>query len=145
MRYYLDTEFNGFGGDLISLALVRDDGAFIYLADHVAEPDQWVAINVIPKIDVGEAPKWVSRATFGHHIRDFLSGDEKPVIVADWPDDIRYFCVSLIVGPGQRVRPLPDIVFVIKWIDAYPTTLPGAVQHNALWDARAIRHKLIPV
>ena len=27
MRYFLDTEFNGFGGDLLSLALVPEHGA----------------------------------------------------------------------------------------------------------------------
>ena len=31
MRYFLDTEFNGFGGTLISLALVSELGTSIYL------------------------------------------------------------------------------------------------------------------
>ena len=30
MRYYLDTEFNGSGGALLSFALLREDGAAIY-------------------------------------------------------------------------------------------------------------------
>jgi hypothetical protein len=27
-------------------------------------------------------------------------------------------------------------------VDAYPTTLDGAIQHNAWWDAMALRHLL---
>lgn len=34
MRYFLDTEFNGFGGGLISLALVREDGLPFYAIMH---------------------------------------------------------------------------------------------------------------
>lgn len=29
MKYFLDTEFDGFGGDLISLALVCEDGQMV--------------------------------------------------------------------------------------------------------------------
>jgi hypothetical protein len=36
----------------------------------------------------------------------------------------------------------PSIKFEMHRVDAYPTTLPGAVQHNAYWDAMALRHKL---
>ena len=31
MRYFLDTEYNGWGGALLSLALVPDDGEELYL------------------------------------------------------------------------------------------------------------------
>ena len=44
MRYFLDTEFNGFGGELLSLALVREDGASIYLLYTVpGNIARWVA------------------------------------------------------------------------------------------------------
>lgn len=28
-------------------------------------------------------------------------------------------------------------------VDAYPTELEGAVQHNAWWDAMALRHRAV--
>ena len=38
MRYFLDTEYNGIGGALLSLALVPDDGDELYLTFQAAEP-----------------------------------------------------------------------------------------------------------
>lgn len=145
MMYFLDCEFNGFGGELISLALVAEDGRELYLARHIQSPVEWVAENVVPIIDVGDRPDFAPIEAWGKKIAEFIADDKVASFVADWPDDIRYLCQCLITGPGQRVRPLPNLVFQLVWVDAYPTTLPGAVQHNALWDARAIKHKLLPV
>lgn len=141
MRYFLDTEFNEFGGDLISLALVREDGTSIYLVTDCPKPGPWVAVNVMPILDAGGDPIKVAPNEFGRRIAAFLHGDIDPVIVTDWPDDIRYFCQAIITGPGQMVS-LGMLHFVMLRVDAYPTTLPGAVQHNAWWDAMALRHAL---
>jgi hypothetical protein len=35
------------------------------------------------------------------------------------------------------------IITILRHIDVYPTSVEGAVQHNALWDALAIRQLLI--
>ena len=52
MRYFLDTEYNGTGGELISLALVPDDGEELYLTLAVTEPlHQWVERHVVPYLD----------------------------------------------------------------------------------------------
>ena len=50
MRYFLDVEFNGFGGPLISLALVPEDpdAAPFYEALPCPKPDVWVAAHVLP-------------------------------------------------------------------------------------------------
>ena len=51
MRYYLGTD-----GDLISLALAREDGhAALYLYGSCPEPDLWVRANVIPFMRVAGA------------------------------------------------------------------------------------------
>jgi len=144
MNYFLDTEFNEFGGELISLALVREDtGGHLYVATDCPEPGEWVKANVIPIIDAPDADAvMIHRTSFGRFIEDFLDGDEYPVIISDWPDDIRYFCQALITGPGEMVN-IPRVQFNIVRCDAYPTDLPGAVQHNALWDARALRHHIL--
>src|SRR3546814_14895388 len=50
LRYFLDTEFNGFGGDLISLALVPEygDQDFYVSLPLPAQIHPWVEQNVIP-------------------------------------------------------------------------------------------------
>lgn len=139
-RYFLDTEFNEFGGQLISLALVGEDGREVYAATECEKPGAWVSENVIPIIKcVGADPINVDPAEFGAVIQWFLRDDKTPTIIADWPDDIRYFCQAVITGPGEMVN-IPRLQFQMLRVDAYPTDLPGAVQHNALWDARALRH-----
>ncbi|MBP8234469.1 MAG: hypothetical protein KAY22_19425 [Rhizorhabdus sp.] len=144
MRYFLDTEFDGFGGPLISLALAAEDGSSLYLATDCPTPTEWVRDNVMPIITVpGADPLPVEADQFGPLIAVFLRRDPNPIIVADWPDDIRYFCAALITGPGLMVN-IPGCKFEMVRVDAYPTDLPGAVQHNALWDARALMRRLMP-
>lgn len=148
MRYYLDTEFNEFGGELISLALVREDGYSLYLVyPDLPEYGEWVKNNVVPILwdvpqsDMYESYKLEKYDQGARRIQEFLDGDAQPVIVTDWPDDIRYFCQAIITGPGMMIN-IPGLVFQMLRVDAYPTTLEGAVQHNAWWDAMALRELL---
>jgi hypothetical protein len=147
-RYFLDCEFNGMGGDLISLALISADGdRELYLSVTPTlhqKPDKWVADNVLPVLNIPTAkPRFLyAYGSIGNEIAAFLIRDNDPILVADWPDDIRYFCQCLIVGPGQMVN-IHGIKFEVVRVDAYPTTLSGAIQHNALWDAKALRHKIM--
>jgi len=145
VRYFLDTEFNEFGGDLISLALVSEAGdRELYIATECDKPGAWVKENVLPILRAGDAdPIMIQPDEFGRAIQWFLADDKLPTIVADWPDDIRYFCQAVITGPGQMVN-IPRLQFQMLRMDAYPTTLDGAVQHNALWDARALRRLFFP-
>jgi hypothetical protein len=145
VRYFLDTEFNEFGGDLISLALISEAGdRELYVATDCDKPGAWVKENVIPILGAGDThPIMIQPDDFGKAIAWFLADDKLPTIIADWPDDIRYFCQAVITGPGQMVN-IPRLQFQMLRIDAYPTELPGAVQHNALWDARALRHVFMP-
>lgn len=145
-RYFLDTEFNGAGGDLISLALVSASGLREFYAwTRCRNPVPWVAENVLPIIECVTASlsREIEPDQFGHRIASFLYDDRAPVIIADWPDDISYFCKALITAPGEMVS-IPHLAFEMIRVDAYPTDLAGAVQHNALWDARALREKLTP-
>jgi hypothetical protein len=146
MRYYLDTEFNEFGGELISLALVREDGKSIYLVyPDLEEYGPWVKENVVPILwsvpESSNAHYLTSHRHGAELIQEFLSGDPQPFIITDWPDDIRYFCQAIITGPGMMIN-IPGVVFQMIRVDAYPTTLVGAVQHNAYWDAMALRELL---
>ena len=52
VRYFLDTEFNGFGGALLSLALVPEDGSEFYITlAFDGELNAWVERNVLPYFD----------------------------------------------------------------------------------------------
>lgn len=142
MKFYLDCEFDGYGGELLSLALVPERKSLrsLYWVRDPMPPitDQWVAENVIPLMDIDTASVG-SLAHLARYLEDHLKGLSSVHIIADWPDDIAYFCKALLVGPGQRID-TPPLTFEVVRLDAYPTTLPGAVQHNALWDAMALRH-----
>ena len=145
MRYFLDTEFNEFGGDIISLALVREDGESIYLVyPELPEYGPWVKENVVPIIWSipsplpGMAYELKSKEEGAYLLANFLRGDSEPIIISDWPDDIKYFCQAVITGPGMMAA-IDNIIFQMIRVNAYPTTLEDAVQHNAWWDAKALR------
>lgn len=154
MRYFLDCEFDGFRGPLISMALVRDDGRSLYFIIDGAEDeakDPWVITNVLPILrDSPEAPYVLDRATAALAVTGYMDGDEAPHIIADWPADLRYFC-DLIEFEGGQMAPLPSFTMEVRRIDAYPTTLdrtatgPVSVQHCAWWDALALRQKVLEI
>src|SRR5690606_2267084 len=62
-------------------------------------------------------------------------------IISDWPDDIKYFCQALITSPGYMLD-IPSISFRVSRVDSYPNVIEHCVQHNAMWDAIALRYKL---
>lgn len=149
MRYYLDTEFDGFGGPLISLALVREDGHSLYRVFAETASDPWVRENVIPIL--GDCPARldrVEREAAAADIADFLRDDRRPIIVADWLADVSHLCQALAArslywgDPHGDLRKMPPLTFEVSDWDAYPSKLAAAVQHNAWWDAMALRFLL---
>ncbi len=142
MLYCLDCEFNGFGGELISLALSGEAGE-LYLCRPHAELDNlelhpWVEENVLPLLDVsGARPTILPQEEFGRAIQAFLKDVTDPCVIADWPEDLMHLMQCLIISPGHMVR-IPDLTLKLMQVSAWPTDLEGAVQHNALWDARAL-------
>lgn len=142
MRYYLDCEFDGLGGDLISLALVSEAGPSLYLVFEGYEDasDPWVIENVLPIISL-PIMKYVNRRDAQRELTQFLCGDQLPIVVTDWPDDVAYLASLMLTGPGTMID-IPRVTFEVHRVDAYPTTLAGAVRHNAWWDAKALCAKL---
>ena len=143
MRYFLDTEFNGFAGELISLALVPEHGdqefyAVLPLPDHV---HSWVQRNVVPylhSVPVGLGGDRTSRLEAATGLAHYLAGDEDPVIIADWPEDIAHFCALLVTGPGD-MAPVGSLRFEFLSSPGFSTSVNSKVPHNALHDARALR------
>lgn len=147
MRYFIDTEFDGFRGSLISMAIVREDGRSLYMIMEGAEEnatDLWVVENVMPFVrDSPEPPHVVGPETAAFLIGMHFMDDLDIEVVADWPDDIKHLCDLLHYMPGNMVPGAHQKMrFTIERVDAYPTQLPGAVRHNAWWDAVALKEKL---
>ncbi|WP_265571611.1 hypothetical protein [Sphingomicrobium nitratireducens] len=144
MRYFLDTEYNGFGGALLSLALVPDDPSDeeFYARLHCEDPiEAWVERHVIPYLDtVPEALRCEpgSRDAVAHALAHFLGPLEEAEIVADWPEDLAQFSMLLVTGPGVMVS-VPPLSLRLLNLSGFSTAANSAVPHNALHDARALR------
>jgi hypothetical protein len=146
VRYFLDTEFNGFGGSLLSLALVPEDGEEFYVTlGCEAALLPWVEQNVAPFLDhvpVGLVSPRLSRRDAAIALSHYLAIDPQPVILADWPEDISQFCNLLMTGPGEMV-PVPATTFQLVPLGGFSTASNSAVPHNALHDARALKDHIL--
>ena len=142
MRYFLDTEFNGFGGALLSLALVPEDGEEFYVTLSCADPlVPWIERNVVPYLDnvpIGLVSPRLSRLEAANALAAYLAADPTPELVADWPEDVTQFCALLMTGPGTMV-PVPPLTFRLIPLPGFSTAENSAVPHNALHDARSLR------
>ena len=143
MRYFLDTEFNGFGGALLSVALVPEDGSEEFYATiaHDGPIDPWVERHVVPFLDmVPEALKSprLPRRAAAEALAAWLAHDPAPEIVADWPEDLSQFAMLFVTGPG-RMLAVPSLTLRFEPLNNFSTAANSAVPHNALHDARALR------
>lgn len=142
MRYFLDTEYNGAGGALLSLALVPDEGDELYLTLKPGEPlVEWVERHVLPYLD--SVPEQLScprldRDVAAEALERYLRHDQEAVIIADWPEDVAQFCNLMITGPGDMIE-LRHLTFRLLPLSNFSTAMNSKVPHNALHDARALR------
>jgi hypothetical protein len=143
MRYFLDTEFDGFGGDLISLGLAAEAGEDYYVVIHPLplRPTEWVDRHVIPYLfQVPQAlDNRLDRVAAAHDLAAYLRADRDPLIVADWPEDIALFCRLLLLGDGRDIVDVDRIGFEFRRTPGFSTARNSQVPHNALHDARALR------
>ncbi len=140
MRYFLDAEFNGFGGELISLALVPEDetAAPFYEALPCAKPEPWVASHVIPVLRTNP----ISHAEMVVKLAAYLHDDAEPVVTGDWPEDIAHLALLMVTGPGYRV-PSPRFVFELLDLPLFDSAALSHVPHNACHDATALRNYVL--
>lgn len=143
MKFYLDTEFNGFGGDLISLALVGEPqphsmavGGFVQsewyntvLFRGPTEP--WVQEHVIPVLNATPLMPDLFRQSFHEFIRRF----DNPEIICDWHADAEHFCRLLA---GKDYGTSLDFSCRITILKTPPGEPISDVPHNALEDARSL-------
>lgn len=144
--FYIDCEFDGHDGPLLSIAMVRGDGYSLHVEVIEKAKDPWVVANVMPIMDKHKAdvmrvaePNYV-----GSVLRQFIGDCTSPTIIADSPVDIGRFCRAISTGKDGEWQSadFSQMKFVVYNVDCYPTTLEGAFQHNAWWDAMALRAAL---
>ena len=133
---FIDCEFNGMGGALLSMALVDEAGTEWYEVTlqnekRDEEMDPWVEENVIPVLNKPN----ISYLEFQASLAKFLNTYQACHIIADFPDDIKHFCECLLTGPGTRLDTPPLTMEIRRDIGARGSVIP----HNALSDAKAIR------
>lgn len=137
-RAFIDTEFDSFGGRLISIAVVGDQGEEYYgvVADTAVNP--WVQEHVIPKL--GQHP--IALDQLREQIVSFLVWNFPECqlqVYADWPDDLAHF-FSLLSEPNGVTRITSPVVGIFTRPPRPPT--PDN-PHNALSDARALKEAFL--
>lgn len=147
---YLDTEFNGHGGELLSLAIADPGGVHWYGVLH-HEPGKlvpWVREHVEPlffklpstagRTLVGYGSPLMQplkRSVFRTSLRQYLHWRQGSTIVADWPADIAYL-LQEFVGESFDQAFCPRMKFeLIRTPEGEPKP---EIPHNALSDAIAL-------
>ncbi len=142
-RLYLDTEFDGFGGPLISIALV--DGsetniAFYYGPHYAGKRNEWVEKNVLPVLDASFVPRTplafdrlcALAVTF---LRNVASSGWVEV-VADHPADFVH--LNRLLDGWSAQHEFRDLPFQLRTLLVHSGELDSAIPHNALEDALAL-------
>lgn len=154
-RFFADFEFNSYQGQVLSVGLVSDSGAALYAVFPFPKENEinpWVRANVVPIINsvpAGIPSRHMPIPKFQELLTEFLLAprslypsdeldDYEIEIITDWPDDVKYLSELLITGPGKMID-IPGISFKVVRVDPYVSPPKGAVQHNAMWDAIALR------
>ena len=132
MKIYLDTEFNDYKGDLISLALVAEDGSEWYGVRPCPNPSPWVKDNVMPVLLRDPENDEDLRTS----LSEFLNSFQTVHIVTDWTGDLAHFAHFLEFSPGNRIG--PDVLTFEVRRDLPDTATRSKIPHNALEDARAL-------
>jgi len=137
MKVYLDTEFNSFEGDLISIGMVSEDGDTFYavrLATIKMDTDLWVQEWVMPHLH--KAPHTIIYADddlIQSRLEEYLNqwGNIELEVVADWPEDIQHLMKMLITGPGEMIT----TPHVVRYTVDRNLCGMSEVPHNAIFDA----------
>lgn len=159
MKYFLDTEFieNGRTIDLISIAIVAEDGREYYAVSNEFDPSkasEWVVENVLTHLPaLGEQITlrgcgdesvddfaWKSRAQIKADILDFIGLDKAPEFWAYFADyDWIVLCQlfgTMMDLPEHFPKYCRDIKQLADDLGFYPIPIPDAEpKHSALADA----------
>ena len=134
MQIWIDTEFTNFKGKLISMALIDEHDNYFYEVINFNEVDcdPWVIDNVVPIL----LKEPITPEQFEQRFWNYISRYDNIHVIADWPDDIKYFCEVLHTRPGEMMNvPSTFTMEVCRRLPPHKSALP----HNALEDVIAIK------
>lgn len=153
---FLDTEWaDPTGSELVSLALVSEDGIHRFYAERDPLPDMatdFVRSVVYPLLERGQWCMTDRAMTTG--VRAFLAAFADPIVVADYPNDLallQYVLSGFDLPDDQAAAcgpiPSPVMTRMLKdgamgmLIEDYFAGHPDAAarRHHALIDAQALR------
>lgn len=144
---YLDVEFNGHGGELISLALAAPDGKHWYGVWFTGSDvnakfiSPWVRENVIHVLGaftegaVNIRPGGFMEGDPRTTLHDYLKPRAGATIWADWPDDFAHL-MRLMSGPSYDKSWMVECT--MRLIETPPGWPKPKIPHNALSDAIAL-------
>jgi len=135
MKLFVDTEFNGLGGYLISMALVSEAGHEWYETLPLpADVNPWVREHVVPLLNKApiERPDFID--SLGRWLGRFADDIE---IIGDWPADFEHLSDLMAHYGAQHDFTMP-FEYRMRFIKGSPDIKPET-PHNALSDARALR------
>lgn len=137
MKLWLDTEFNGWEGDLISMGMTSEDGKEFYEVLECVYPVPWVKENVVPLL----LKDSISKGLFTKRLEQYLSQWDSIEVIADWPRDLELFYSSLLVGNGWMISiPKQLSTKLVRGLD-----MRSLLPHNAIEDARALKTAYLAV
>ncbi len=142
MNLYLDTEFDGHGGPLVSLALAGDDGSEWYGIFDASCHHPWVAEHVAPFLYSMQPTISGDHKTLRFALHEFLRSRAGCTIWADWPADFEHLMRLMCGNHYDESFMMPCAMKLIVTPSGEPKP---AIPHNALSDAIALRdwHKSI--
>jgi hypothetical protein len=131
----LDSEFDGHGGDLVSLALAAEDGAHWYGVFETVVMDGWVQEHVEPHLYTMKPTIQGDEDVLRFSLKEYLLSRSGCTIYADWPADFEHLMRLMCGGHYGESFMIPCTMQLI-------VTPPGEpkpeIPHNALSDAIAL-------
>lgn len=129
MRFALDTEFDGFGGELISLALHNPQAEW-YAERECAPQNNWVIQNVVPRLS---GPRLPDPDFFGS-LHGFVLQHSPVEVFADSYADLMHFFACF---EGQTYADSLNVECMARLVKT-PLGYAPEVPHHALHDAKGL-------
>lgn len=130
---WLDTESDGFHGQLLSIGLVTQAGASFYAvlpAMHLV--DAWAIRHVVPALG---PPTHSDDIALAEDLAEWLRQFDAAEVIADWHRDLVHFFRLLGPAPGQHLRTCRIRAAVKPWLNGRCGDLQHGPAHNAKADA----------
>jgi hypothetical protein len=147
-KFYIDFEFDGHNGPLISVGVTTTNDAEFYATLPVRPGDLWVMKNVIPVLYESCCDNFVaaeSEVELASKLKQFLYKETNYAMldlhfISDSSVDVWRMAKILNDNGGCYVEsPWNLVTYTVMNVNIYPSRLADAVQHNAIWDARALK------